>query len=96
MTHAFFCDGTPDIICYECKVLHFIFRASILCQSEICVGLHQYWTANLAVAAATTFVIVAVVDDAMMMTLISPIPVGGSVASGMQCLFNTPKMLMVN
>ena len=33
---------------------------------------------------------------AMPMPLMTPVPVCGSVGSGMRCLLNTPKMLMVN
>ena len=39
---CFFCDGTPHIACHECKVLHCALHVSILCQSEICVGLRQF------------------------------------------------------
>ena len=59
---CFFCDGTPHVTCHECKVLHRTFRASILCPLEICVGLRQFWVANLAAAAA--FAVVVVDDDA--------------------------------
>ena len=48
---GFSCDGTPHMACHECKVLHFALHASILCQSEICVGLRQFWTANLVASA---------------------------------------------
>ena len=48
---CFSCDGTPHIACHECKVLHCALHASILCQSEICVGLRQLWTATLATVA---------------------------------------------
>ena len=62
---CFSCDGTPHIACHECKVLHCALHASILCQSEICVGLRPFWTANLAavaVAVASAIVAVAAVD----------------------------------
>ena len=60
---CFSCDGTPHIACHECKVLHCALHASILCQSEICVRLRQFWTANLAaVAVASAVVAVAAVD----------------------------------
>ena len=39
---CFSCDGTPHMACHECKVLHCALHASILCQSEICVGLCQF------------------------------------------------------
>ena len=39
---CFFCDGTPHITCHEGMILHFILHASILCQSEMCVGLRQF------------------------------------------------------
>ena len=41
---CFSCDGTPHMACHECKVLHCALHVSILCQSEICVGLRQFWT----------------------------------------------------
>ena len=56
---CFSCDGTPHIACHECKVLHCALHASILCQSEICVGLRQFWTANLAVVAVASTVVAA-------------------------------------
>ena len=56
---CFFCDSTPHITCLECNVVHCTLHASILCQSEICVGVHQFWAAILA--AAVPF---AVVGDA--------------------------------
>ena len=56
---CFFCDGTPHMARHECKVLHCALHVSILCQSEICVGLRQFWTANLAAVAV---VAVAAVD----------------------------------
>ena len=59
---CFSCDGTPHMACRECMVLHCALHASILCQSEICVGLRQFWTANLAavaVASAVAFAVVA-------------------------------------
>ena len=58
---CFFCDGTPHITCLECGVLHCTLHASISCQSEICVGLRQFWAANLA-AAADAFAVVAAAD----------------------------------
>ena len=60
---CFSCDGTPHIACHECKVLHRALHASILCQSEICVGLCQFWTANLAAVAIAFAVVAAVVVD---------------------------------
>ena len=60
---CFSCDGTPHIAWHECKVLHFTLHASILCQSEICVGLRQFWAANLSPAvAAFAFAVVAARD----------------------------------
>ena len=56
---CFSSDGTPHIACYECKVLHCTLHASILCQSEICVGLRQFWAANLATAAVASVVVAA-------------------------------------
>ena len=61
---CFSCDGTPHMACHECKVLHCALHASILCQSEICVGLHQFWTANLAVVAVASVVASPVVAAA--------------------------------
>ena len=55
---CFSCDGTPHIASHECKVLHCALHASILCQSEISVGLRQLWTANLAVVAVAYAVVV--------------------------------------
>ena len=57
---CFSCDGTPHMACHECKVLHCALHASILCQSEICVGLRQFWMANLAVVAVAFAVASAV------------------------------------
>ena len=51
---CFSCDGTPHIACHECKVLHCTLHASVLCQSEICVGLRQSWVANLATAVVAS------------------------------------------
>ena len=56
---CFSCDGTPHIACHECKVLHCALHASILCQSEICVGLCQFWMANLAADAVASAVAAA-------------------------------------
>ena len=56
---CFSCDGTPHIACHKCKVLHCALHASILCQSEICVGLRQLWTANLAAVAIASAVVAA-------------------------------------
>ena len=60
----FFCDCTPQITCHKCKVLHCTLHASILCQSDICVGLRQLWVANLFVAVAA-FAVVVAADDAL-------------------------------
>ena len=49
---CFFCDGTPAIACQECKGLHCTFHTTVLCQSEICVGLRQFRAAPVAAAAA--------------------------------------------
>ena len=57
---CFFADGTPHITCHNCKVLQCTLHASILCQSEICVGLRQFWAARLVVAAI--FAVVATPD----------------------------------
>ena len=54
---CFSCDGTPHMACHECKVLHCALHASILCQLEICVGLRQFWTANLAAVAVASAVV---------------------------------------
>ena len=97
---CFSCDGTPHIACHECKVLRCALHVSILCQSEICVGLRRFWTANLAaVAVASAVVAVVAVDNRLvcllmlLLVLLTPVVVCGSVASGMQCLLNTPKMV---
>ena len=58
---CFSCDGTPHMACHECKVLHCALHASILCQSEIRVGLRQFWMANLAAVAVASAVASAVV-----------------------------------
>ena len=42
----------------ECKFLHCTFHTTVLCQSEICVGLRQFWAANIA-AAVVAFAAVA-------------------------------------
>ena len=36
-----FCEGAPKIACYECKLLHCTFHASILFHLEVCVRLRQ-------------------------------------------------------
>ena len=59
---CFSCDGTPHMACHECEVLHFALHASILCQLENCVGLRQFWTANLAAVAVASVVVAAAVD----------------------------------
>ena len=56
---CFSCDGTPRIACHKCKVLHCALHASILCQSEICVELRQFWTANIAAVAIASAVVAA-------------------------------------
>ena len=56
---CFSCDGTPHVACHECKALHCALHASILCQLEICVGLHQFWTANLAAVAIASATVAA-------------------------------------
>ena len=58
---CFSCDGTPHMACHECKVLHCALHASILRQSDICVGLRRFWKANLAVAVASAVVVAAAV-----------------------------------
>ena len=104
---CFSCDGTPHMACHECKVLHCALHASILCQSEICVGLRQFWTANLAAVAVACAVASVVVAAAAFDTHPGvPMVVNASavntrhgvwiVASGIQCLLNIPKMPMVN
>ena len=60
---CFSCDGTPHMACHECKVLHCALHASIFYQSEICVGLRQFWTANLAVVAVASAVVAAATVD---------------------------------
>ena len=60
---CFSCDGTRHMACHECKVLHCALHASILCQSEICVGLRQLWNANLAVVAVASAVVAAAAVD---------------------------------
>ena len=60
---CFSCGGTPHMACQECTVLHFALHASILCQSEICVGLRQFWMANLAVIAFASAVVAASAVD---------------------------------
>ena len=70
--------------------------ASILCQSEICVGLRQFWAANLVVATIAAFVVVVAAFVVVAATNVNTVPVCGSVASGMRCLLNTPRMLIVN
>ena len=59
--------------CHKCKVPHCTFHASILCHSEICVGLHQFWAANLAATVVAFAAIVAA--HAVMVPLITPVPV---------------------
>ena len=59
---GFSCDGTPHIACHQCKVLHCALHVSILCQSEICVGLRQFWTVNLAVVVVASGLLDAAVD----------------------------------
>ena len=56
---CFPCDGTPHIACHEYKVLHCTLHVSILCQLEICVGLRQFWVANLATATVACAVVAA-------------------------------------
>ena len=58
---CFSCDGTPHMACHECKVLHCALHASILSQSEICVGLYQLWTTNLGAGAVASAVASAIV-----------------------------------
>ena len=60
---CFSCYGTPHIACHECKFLHCALHASILCQSEICIGLRQFWTANLAAVAVASAVVAASAID---------------------------------
>ena len=64
MRTCFFCDGTPHTTYYQCKVLHRTLHVSILCQSDMCVGLRQFWAANLAAAAAAVAFAVGAVADA--------------------------------
>ena len=99
----FSCDGTPDIACHECRVLHRALHASILCQSDFRVGLRQFWTANVAdVAVACAAVGVLLLTPILVYLLsfrllfLTPVVVCGTVASGMQCLLNIPKILMVS
>ena len=54
---CFSCDGTPHIACHECKVLHCTLHVSILCQLEICVGLRQFWTANVATVVVASAIV---------------------------------------
>ena len=56
---CFSSDGTPHMVCHECKVLHCALHASILCQADICSGLRQFWTANLATVAVASAVAAA-------------------------------------
>ena len=56
-------NGTPHIACHECKVLHCALHVSILCQSEICFALRQFWTVNLAAVAVACAVVAAFAVD---------------------------------
>ena len=60
---CFSCDGTSHMACHKCKVLHCALHVSILCQSEVCFGLRQFWTANLAVVAVASAVVAAAIVD---------------------------------
>ena len=60
---CFSCDGTPHMACHECEVLHCALHVSILCPSEICVGLRQFWTASLAAVAVASAVVAAAAVD---------------------------------
>ena len=96
-------DGTPHMVCHESKVPHYALHVSILCELDICVVLHQSRTANLATIAVAFAVDVAAacVDTRLgvpivVAPMLTRVVVCGFVASGMQCLLNIPKMLMVN
>ena len=89
---CFSCDGTPHTACHECKVLHCALHASILCQSEICVGLRQSWTANLA-AVAVAFAIASAVVAAAAVDTRCGVWIR---RKWLQCLLNIPTMPMVN
>ena len=60
---CFLCVDTFYITCWECKVLHCSFLASIVCRSKICVGLCQFFAANLAAATVAAFAAVVAADD---------------------------------
>ena len=81
-------------MCHESKVLHCTLHASILCQLEICIGLRQFWAANLAAAAVACLRLLLLL--LLLLRMLTPVLVCGSVASGMRCLLNTPRMVMVN
>ena len=60
---CFPCDGTPHKMCQECNVLQCAFHASVLCQSEICVGIRQFLAFNLVGVVVVVAAVVAT-DDA--------------------------------
>ena len=92
-----YCDGTPHIVCHECKVLHCALNASILCQSEICVGLRHPGRPTLLLLLLRLLLLlllllltpVLVCLLLLLLLPLTPVVVCGSVA-------RVPKMLMVN
>ena len=89
---CFSCDGTPHMACHhECMLLHCALHVSILCQLEICVGLRQFWTANLAVVVVASVVAATTVDThpvclpLLLLLRLTPVVVCDSVASGVHC-----------
>ena len=85
---CFFCDGTPHIAYYECKVLHCTLHASILC--------HRRYMLDCANFGRPTLLLLLWLLLLLLLLMLTRVPVCGSVASGMRCLLNSPKMLMVN
>ena len=55
-------------MCHEPKIFNCILHASILCQSEICVGWLNFWATDLAFAVAVfaVFAVFAAIDGNML------------------------------
>ena len=84
---CFSCDGTPHIACHECKVLHCTLHVSACVNWRHVLGCTNFgWP---------TLLLLLLLLLLLPLLLLPPIPVCGSIASGM-CLLNTLKMLMVN
>ena len=86
----FFRDGTPHITRHECKVLHCTLHVSILS----CVNQRFVW--DCANFGRPTLLLLPLLLLLLVLRMLAPVMVRGSIAACVHDLLNTPKMPSVN